>query len=56
VVKAHHHDLERECLLLTAGNESELAELTKRHDEFSEEQAKVLELTQIVEQKGSPVR
>jgi hypothetical protein len=45
--------LENECEILTTSNENDLIDLTKKQEEISDEQAKFVELTQIVEQKGS---
>ena len=44
--------MENECALLTISNENDLNDLTKKQEEISDEQAKLVELTQIVEQKG----
>jgi len=44
--------LENECTILTTSNENDLNDLTKKQEEISDEQAKFVELTQIVEQKG----
>jgi dsDNA-binding SOS-regulon protein len=45
--------LENECRILTTSNENDLIDVTKKQEELSDEQAKLVELTQIVEQKGS---
>ncbi len=45
--------MENECEILTTSNENDLIDLTKKQEEISDEQAKFVELTQIVEQKGS---
>ncbi len=44
--------MENECITLTTSNENDLLDFTKKQEEISDEQAKLLELTQIVEQKG----
>ncbi len=45
--------MENECRTLTTSNENDLIDVTKKQEELSDEQAKLVELTQIVEQKGS---
>jgi hypothetical protein len=37
---------------LTTANENNLIEFTRKQEEASDEQSKLIELTQIVEQKG----
>lgn len=48
--------LENECSILTTSNENEIVRLTKLQEETAEEQSKLVELSQIVEQKGSKNR
>ncbi|CAF4348308.1 unnamed protein product, partial [Adineta steineri] len=50
-LKTTCNELENECTLLTTSNENDLIEITKKQEEISDEQAKLVELTQIVEQK-----
>ena len=45
-------ELDSECTSLTTLNDTDRIELTKKQEEISDEQAKLTELTQIVEQKG----
>ena len=47
-----HTELDSECTSLTTLNDTDRIELTKKQEEISDEQAKLTELTQIVEQKG----
>ncbi|CAF0831946.1 unnamed protein product [Adineta ricciae] len=51
VLKITFHELDQECTTLTKTNDSDLVELARKQEEISEEQAKLVELTQIVEQK-----
>ena len=53
-LKAARNELENDCTALTASNERDLVEFTRKQEEESDEQAKLVELTQIVEQKGTP--
>nr|ACI90338.1 hypothetical protein [Philodina roseola] len=50
-LKTHCQEIEQECSQLTTTNDAELVELTKKQEELAEEQAKLIELSQIVEQK-----
>ncbi|CAF1401091.1 unnamed protein product, partial [Adineta steineri] len=50
-LKAIRNELENECTTLTTSNENDLIEYTKKQEEISDEQSKLIELTQIVEQK-----
>lgn len=38
---------------MKTSNDVEIVDLTKKQEEFAEEQSKLIELSQIVEQKGS---
>lgn len=51
-MKTSRQELENECTTLTSGNENDFVELTRKQEELGEEQSKLMELTQIVEQKG----
>ncbi|CAF4662881.1 unnamed protein product, partial [Rotaria sp. Silwood1] len=51
LLKTTCNELENECTILTTSNENDLNEFTKKQEEISDEQAKLVELTQIVEQK-----
>ena len=51
-LRSTYTELEQECSQLTTSNETDQNDLTRKQEEFAEEQAKVIELTQIVEQKG----
>ncbi|CAF4538828.1 unnamed protein product, partial [Rotaria socialis] len=51
ILKSNRNELEHESSMLTASNENDLIEFRKKQEEISDEQAKLLELTQIVEQK-----
>ena len=44
--------LENECTMLTSANENDMVEFTRKQEEVADEQSKLIELTQIVEQKG----
>ncbi|CAF1502582.1 unnamed protein product, partial [Adineta steineri] len=50
-LKAIRNELENECTILTTSNENDMIEYTKKQEEISDEQSKLIELTQIVEQK-----
>ncbi len=52
ILKTTYNELENECKTLTNSNENDLIDCTRKQEEISEEQAKLVELTQIVEQKG----
>ncbi len=51
-MKTSYNELENECTTLITSNENDLIEFRKKQEEISDEQAKLVELTQIVEQKG----
>jgi len=51
-LKTSYNELENECTTLITSNENDLIEFRKKQEEISDEQAKLVELTQIVEQKG----
>jgi hypothetical protein len=51
-LKTSYNELENECTTLITSNENDLSEFRKKQEEISDEQAKLVELTQIVEQKG----
>ncbi|CAF0732021.1 unnamed protein product [Rotaria sordida] len=51
ILKTTFNELENECTILTTSNENDFIEFTKKQEEISDEQAKLVELTQIVEQK-----
>ncbi|CAF4584032.1 unnamed protein product [Rotaria socialis] len=51
ILKSNRNELEHESSMLTASNENDLIEFRRKQEEISDEQAKLLELTQIVEQK-----
>ncbi len=51
-LKINRNGLENECTTLTTLNENDLIEFTRKQEEASDEQSKLIELTQIVEQKG----
>lgn len=55
-MKKTRQSLENECSILTTSNENEIVRLTKLQEETEEEQSKFVELSQIVEQKGSKNR
>ncbi|CAF1504756.1 unnamed protein product, partial [Adineta steineri] len=50
-LKVIRNELENECTILTTSNENDMIEYTKKQEEISDEQSKLIELTQIVEQK-----
>ncbi|CAF5061758.1 unnamed protein product, partial [Rotaria sp. Silwood1] len=50
-LKKHRDELENECTILTTTNENDIIEYTQKQEEVSDEQSKLIELTQIVEQK-----
>jgi hypothetical protein len=52
-LKATRQELENQCTALTSANENDLVEFTRKQEEAAEEQLKLTELTQIVEQKGT---
>jgi hypothetical protein len=52
ILRTTCNEFENECTLLTTTNENDLNDFTKKQEEISDEQAKLVELTQIVEQKG----
>jgi hypothetical protein len=51
-LKGIRNQLENECTILTTANENDVIEYTRKQEEASDEQSKLIELTQIVEQKG----
>ena len=51
-MKNTSHELQNECSTLKTSNEIDLIELNRKQEEIVDEQAKLVELTQIVEQKG----
>ncbi len=51
-MKGNRNELEKECTILTNDNENDVVEFTRKQEEASDEQSKLIELTQIVEQKG----
>jgi hypothetical protein len=51
-LKGNRNELEKECTILTNDNENDVVEFTRKQEEASDEQSKLIELTQIVEQKG----
>lgn len=50
-LKTNRNELEAECTTLTTSNENDVVEYTRKQEEESDEQSKLMELTQIVEQK-----
>ncbi|CAF3277452.1 unnamed protein product [Rotaria socialis] len=50
-LKATRNELENDCTTLTTSNENDIIEFTRKQEESSDEQSKLMELTQIVEQK-----
>ena len=52
-LKTHRTELENECTNLTTDNENDIVVFTRKQEEASDEQSKLIELTQIVEQKGN---
>jgi hypothetical protein len=52
-LKANRNELENECTTLTTDNENDIVIFTRKQEEVSDEQSKLIELTQIVEQKGN---
>ncbi|CAF0860860.1 unnamed protein product [Adineta ricciae] len=50
-LKVTRDELEKECTTLTSANENDLVEFTRKQEELADEQSKLIELTQIVEQK-----
>ena len=51
-MKKTRNELENECTELTSANENDIVEFTRKQEEASDEHSKLIELTQIVEQKG----
>jgi len=51
-LKINRNELENECTILTTTNENDIIEFTRKQEEAFDEQSKLIELTQIVEQKG----
>jgi len=51
-LQINRNELENECTTLTTSNENDVVEYTRKQEEESDEQSKLMELTQIVEQKG----
>ena len=45
--------MENECTTLTTANENDVIEYIRKQEEAADEQSKLVELTQIVEQKGN---
>ena len=52
MLKATFNEFDNDRAILATTNENDLIEFTKKQEEISDEQAKLVELTQIVEQKG----
>ncbi|CAF2975187.1 unnamed protein product [Rotaria sp. Silwood2] len=50
-LKINRNELENDCTTLTTTNENDIIEYTRKQEEVSDEQSKLIELTQIVEQK-----
>ncbi len=51
-LKGTRNELENDCTTLTIANENDVIEYTRKQEEAADEQSKLIELTQIVEQKG----